>query len=354
MADGLLSFLQTPEGQGLLSAGFAGLAGARRGAPLNTIGAAGLAGLSGYSGAQDRQAQQQSQEQMRTLQGLQMEKLRRGLDAPDVQTYRPGDVVYKDGQVACTVPKEAETPSSVREYEYAKQGGYAGSYDEFRKQSASTAPYYSPVPTEAGYMSFNSRTGQWSPMAGAGGRPMMPASQSPELQGRLAGAKTSATEAAKKEVEAQFDAPAAIAKGQEALTLVDDLLKSPGFGTAVGTSRMFGLHKIPGTDARNFDIRLDQIKGQQFLQAFETLKGGGQITEVEGRKATDAISRMNPEASEKEFKKAADDFKKVIQKGLERAQARAGIQPTQPSQSSVVQPGQVRAKAVRWDSLKGE
>lgn len=51
---GLLDFLNTPEGQGLLSATFGGLAGARRGAPLNSIGQAGLAGLSGYAGAQDK------------------------------------------------------------------------------------------------------------------------------------------------------------------------------------------------------------------------------------------------------------------------------------------------------------
>ncbi|RYF31694.1 MAG: hypothetical protein EOO23_01735 [Comamonadaceae bacterium] len=51
---GLLDFINTPEGQGLLSATFGGLAGARRGAPLNSIGTAGLAGLSGYTGAQDR------------------------------------------------------------------------------------------------------------------------------------------------------------------------------------------------------------------------------------------------------------------------------------------------------------
>lgn len=49
---GLLDFIGTPEGQGLLSAAFGGLAGARRGAPLNSIGIAGLSGLQGYQGAQ--------------------------------------------------------------------------------------------------------------------------------------------------------------------------------------------------------------------------------------------------------------------------------------------------------------
>ena len=54
---GLLDFFASPAGQGLLSAVGAGLAGARRGAPLNTIGAGLLGGLQGYANAQDQQAQ---------------------------------------------------------------------------------------------------------------------------------------------------------------------------------------------------------------------------------------------------------------------------------------------------------
>lgn len=56
--DGLLDFAATPEGQGLLAAAFGGLAGARRGAPVNTLGIAGLAGLTGYSNAASRDSTQ--------------------------------------------------------------------------------------------------------------------------------------------------------------------------------------------------------------------------------------------------------------------------------------------------------
>lgn len=57
MANGLLDFIKTPEGQGLLSAAFGGLAGARRGQPLNSLGRAGMAGMMGYGGALDREQQ---------------------------------------------------------------------------------------------------------------------------------------------------------------------------------------------------------------------------------------------------------------------------------------------------------
>lgn len=53
---GLLEFIKTPEGQGLLATVFGGLAGAQRGQPLNSIGRAGMSGLTGYGNALDRQA----------------------------------------------------------------------------------------------------------------------------------------------------------------------------------------------------------------------------------------------------------------------------------------------------------
>lgn len=58
MMQGLLDFAKSPAGVGLLSAVAGGLAGARRGAPLNTLGAAGLAGLTGYNAASALQEKQ--------------------------------------------------------------------------------------------------------------------------------------------------------------------------------------------------------------------------------------------------------------------------------------------------------
>lgn len=49
--DGLLDFVKTPEGQGLLAAAFGAAATAGRSGPVNTLGAAGLSGIAGYSAA---------------------------------------------------------------------------------------------------------------------------------------------------------------------------------------------------------------------------------------------------------------------------------------------------------------
>jgi hypothetical protein len=56
---GLLDFLQTPAGQGLLSAGLGVAANAGRGGTWNAIGRGGLLGLQGYAGAENAQLQRE-------------------------------------------------------------------------------------------------------------------------------------------------------------------------------------------------------------------------------------------------------------------------------------------------------
>ena len=51
---GLLDFIGSPEGQGLLSAAFGGMASARQGTPWNNFGRAGVSGLVGYNQALDQ------------------------------------------------------------------------------------------------------------------------------------------------------------------------------------------------------------------------------------------------------------------------------------------------------------
>lgn len=81
---GLLGFLKSPEGQGLLSAAFGGMAGAQRGTPWNNVGRGGIAGVMGYGNALERDAQIAQMKQAGELRGmqtqqtqLQLEQLRR-------------------------------------------------------------------------------------------------------------------------------------------------------------------------------------------------------------------------------------------------------------------------------------
>jgi hypothetical protein len=74
LLDEFSDFVRSPEGQGLLAAGFGGLAGAQRGAPINSIGRAGLAGLNGYGNALDRQQQLADAEQLKQTRGIQLQQ----------------------------------------------------------------------------------------------------------------------------------------------------------------------------------------------------------------------------------------------------------------------------------------
>ncbi len=94
------------------------------------------------------------------------------------------------------------------------------------------------------------------------------------------------------------------------------------------------------TDAKDFISRLNQVKGESFLKAYETLKGGGSITEVEGTKATAAINRMNRATTQKEFESALNDYQDSVRTGLAKLREVAGEsprqQPQQPTQGGAV------------------
>ncbi|UZB05544.1 hypothetical protein OM948_08845 [Xanthomonas citri pv. fuscans] len=147
------------------------------------------------------------------------------------------------------------------------------------------------------------------------------------------------TERAKGQVEQQLKAqqelPGVIRTSDQAISLIDQALNHPGRATATGLSGTLDPRNYtPGTDARDFQVLLDQIKGGTFLQAFQSLKGGGAITEVEGKKAEQAIARLNTAQSDKAFKEALEDLKAVANSAKENALLRVqqGVKrPTVPA-----------------------
>lgn len=94
---GLLDFLQTPAGQGLLAAGLGAAASVGRGRGLvGNLGAGGLMGLQAYTGAQDQQARLAQEKMDSELRSLQMGKLKSSLADEEMarntaaQFYKPG------------------------------------------------------------------------------------------------------------------------------------------------------------------------------------------------------------------------------------------------------------------------
>jgi hypothetical protein len=162
---------------------------------------------------------------------------------------------------------------------------------------------------------FNFQTGQYNPGI------------APKEQQQALGA--AAKTAAEFQQTQRQNLPDLEAQTANTIGLVDKLLDHPGFSTVVGAKGPTGVaaaagYPIAGTDAADWVALKNQVVGQQFMQAYQTLKGAGQITEVEGKKATQAISRMDTAQSEDSFKAAAHDFQNVMRAGLERARQKAG------------------------------
>ena len=102
----------------------------------------------------------------------------------------------------------------------------------------------------------------------------------------------------------------AIGKSQSMIADVDTVLQLPGLDQLLGVEGVFtrsleslglGALRQDAMAARAF---MEKIKGGLFLQAFESLKGGGQITELEGQKATQAAARLNEAQSPEAFRDA--------------------------------------------------
>lgn len=139
---------------------------------------------------------------------------------------------------------------------------------------------------------------------------------------------------AEEQLKAQRALPQALQTAKETVQTVDKLLKHPGFENLVGVGIPYARF-VQGSETAGANALLEQVKGKTFLEAFQTLKGGGQITEQEGAKAQAALNRMSIAISEKDFKEAAFDFTSSIQAAIDRASKSAGkpsvdIKPSLP------------------------
>ncbi|MES9949351.1 MAG: hypothetical protein ABW118_10360 [Candidatus Thiodiazotropha sp.] len=112
------------------------------------------------------------------------------------------------------------------------------------------------------------------------------------------------------------------------IRLLEGLKNHPGLPYATGVYSV--MPKIPGTAQADFIARAEQLEGATFLQAFQQLKGGGHITEIEGEKAQNAVARMQRSQSKEEFVKAADEYIGILSEGLRRMRDKArGVSPDQ-------------------------
>lgn len=98
----------------------------------------------------------------------------------------------------------------------------------------------------------------------------------------------------------QAAAQGAVDTFSTALDSLGELENSPGLSKAVGVRSAFPT--VPGSDAANFEARLDTFKAQTFLPMVQSLKGMGALSDAEGKKLSDAVGALSPKMSEKAFR----------------------------------------------------
>lgn len=135
--------------------------------------------------------------------------------------------------------------------------------------------------------------------------------------------KEAAEETGKATGKARVDLPRVELNSKFMLDKIDALMNDPGLDAVIGPvdSRTPTIRP----DSARAEARIAEIQGGAFLQAFETLKGGGAITEKEGEKATDALNRLNRRGvSEADYRDALREFRGQVVKLTELARQRAG------------------------------
>ncbi|MBY5788672.1 lytic murein transglycosylase [Rhizobium leguminosarum] len=131
--------------------------------------------------------------------------------------------------------------------------------------------------------------------------------------------------------------PADLMQADQTIKNIDQLLTSKGLNSIVGSVDQFRPSWAMGADGRDALTRLKQLQGGAFLQAYGLLKGGGQITEVEGGKAQDAMARMDRSLDEPHFRAALKDFRDAVEQGVAKMKERAKVaSPSSPGDPAVV------------------
>ena len=199
-----------------------------------------------------------------------------------------------------------------------------------------------------------------------------------EAQANAAGKKAGAIELAKLKAKAKADYPMVEHNSKFLLNALDAVVapkldedgnplivdgkylpgkEHAGLENFVGARNMFGgagLMNLPfgpekpigGSDAADFEAKLGQVQGKLFLQAFDTLKGGGQITEVEGEKATSALANLSASQSEVQFRAALLEFRYEVGELVKLARKRSGMDKT-PTRADLLAEAALRGLTVQ-------
>jgi len=127
-----------------------------------------------------------------------------------------------------------------------------------------------------------------------------------------------------------------LSEGVAAIDWVLDPSRKDAFQRAFGMSGEFMGVEVPTLLPETQDIyaKMNQIGAKQFLAGFESLKGGGQISNIEGGQAKqaglalfDEEGNLRKGLSESYVKEQLEKLREIYQRGIDRAQRGYRIKP---------------------------
>lgn len=202
------------------------------------------------------------------------------------------------------------------------------------QSAASNKPYLTPVTGADGKIyAFDHRTGTATPIAASvtpsGGGTQQPPSllrdpkYDPSLQRDVAAGRSYGTERGQTAAQNEAAAPAELAVADQIISNIDKIANNPNLGAATGLTGVVDPRSyIPGTALYDLKNKNDQLTSETFMQARQMLKGGGAITDFEGKKAEAAVARLNMAQSDEEYRAALQDFRDAVVAGRDKIVAR--------------------------------
>ncbi|CAL9956702.1 released from the phage upon host infection [Vibrio phage 219E48-1] len=115
----------------------------------------------------------------------------------------------------------------------------------------------------------------------------------------------------------------AYSAGNDTLELIDNIKAHPGFESRVGAkgaSSLFGLFDTPvaGTDAAGADALIDTLGSKNFMNSIGQMKGMGALSNAEGLKVSAAVSSLDPNMPEEDFRNSLDVIYDITQRGMDK------------------------------------
>lgn len=96
------------------------------------------------------------------------------------------------------------------------------------------------------------------------------------------------------------------------------LINHPGIVSGTGLTSAFGM--VPGTDAKDFKARLENLKSQVFLPTVKSLQGMGALSNAEGEKIASAVANLDPSLGQEALAKQLAILAQQMSSSAKKAQ----------------------------------